>query len=358
MNEQSFDPRVTHEANDVPIGPLKTAASVAGDIFTGISIPKPIKDNALKAFNRLCTAAIDVPVAYLEGVVAEKRAETQARIKLINDTNQQIADQLDVRPEYAQAAVKKFGARIVREQLNIDKISENAALQIQHEKSASGGGGEEAVSEINDDWLNAFEKEAGQKSTEEMQLLFGKILAGEICKPSSFSIKTIRLISQIDQGTAKLFRRFCSLSMSLRVAERDLIFDARVISLGGNAGINVLAKYGLSFASLNTLQEYGLIIPDYNSYMSFASSLVINNTVGLPIIYQNKLWALLPVAETPSDEDLKMHGVALSHAGKELLPIVDIEPNEEYTNALREFFKQKKLELVPVANPVPKEESE
>ena len=39
---------------------------------------------------------------------------------------------------------------------------------------------DQAIPDITDDWLNAFEQEAVNMSSEHMQKLFGKILAGEI----------------------------------------------------------------------------------------------------------------------------------------------------------------------------------
>jgi hypothetical protein len=97
---------------------------------------------------------------------------------------------------------------------------------------------------ISDDLLNAFENEASQASSEQMQRLFGKILAGEIRRPGSFSIRTIKLLSQPDNSAALTFHRLCSLSASLRTADR--IFDARVISMG-SAAANSLQPFGLSF---------------------------------------------------------------------------------------------------------------
>ena len=50
-------------------------------------IPAPVRRNFLKAVGQLCTAAIDIPAAYLTGVADERRAETAARIRL--STHQQ-----------------------------------------------------------------------------------------------------------------------------------------------------------------------------------------------------------------------------------------------------------------------------
>ena len=183
------------------------------------SLPPPIKKNALKAFSQLCTAAVDVPIAYLEGLAAEKRAESQARLKIIDTASEQIIRHMDSDPEYARAAVKKFSQKILREKVNLDAIVANAAREISQNKTNEVNNQNELSIEveISSDWLNTFEKEASEKSSEEMRLLFGKILAGEIQKPTSFSIKTIKLISQLDNQAAKLFQRICSMCVSLQI---------------------------------------------------------------------------------------------------------------------------------------------
>ena len=80
------------------------ALDVLGDIVSGV--PAPIRKNAFKAFAQLCTAAVDIPVAHLEGKAAEKRAETAGRIKIIEADAAEIANQLEVDPEYARIAAK------------------------------------------------------------------------------------------------------------------------------------------------------------------------------------------------------------------------------------------------------------
>ena len=122
-----------------------------------------MRRNFLKAFGQLCAAAVDIPVAYLEGKAGERRTETAARIKLMNVTAGQIAQQMQVDPEYARVAAQKFGHRVLREQINLDLISQRAACEI-HQATESSDQSEEEVSEetISDNWLNAFETEGRQ----------------------------------------------------------------------------------------------------------------------------------------------------------------------------------------------------
>ena len=329
---------------------LLAAADVVSDLISDVTLPAPIKRNALKALSQLCTAAIDVPVALLEGFAAERRAETQARIKLISHTSDQIARGLVVSPEYSNVAARKFGAKIVREQVNLDKISVVAAEQLLAETPLSDDlpEGSPTPAEINDDWLNAFEQEARHKSTEEMQQIFGRILAGEIAKTSSFSVKTIKLVAQLDDRVASLFRRLCSLSISLKIGPR--IIDARVVSLNGSASNNSLAQYGLSFDQLNVLNEYGLIIPEYNSWMDYQYCIAKGGVVNGVMRFENVNWGLVPkVGSTDDRQPLKLHGVGLTQAGRELMQVVEIETNAEYRAALFAHFETNKLDLVQLS---------
>lgn len=274
-------------------------------------------------------------------------------MRLINASASQIAKQMRTDPEYARAAATKFAHKIIRERVNLDEVSEIAAADLKSEPLNAGNAEQQPEAPpISEDWLNVFENEAAQMSSEQMQRLFGKILAGEIRRPSSYSVKTIKLMAQVDNSAAALFSLLCSLSVSLRVPNSNIIVDARVVSMG-NAAANSLQDYGLGFSALNILQEYGLIITDYNSYMDYRSAVVDEGKAGWPIIYQNTQWALIPKVAPPLSQSISeafnVHGVAFSRSGNELLSIVDITPNEKYTAALNHFFDQQGMTMAPVA---------
>ena len=113
----------TPKQSPTPEDGAVTPLEVATDLLLDSTIPAPIRKNAFKAFDRLCSALIDVPVGALERRSAEKRAESEARIKIIGENAAQIAGQMNVPPEYAQRAGNKFAEKIIREQVNLDKIS-------------------------------------------------------------------------------------------------------------------------------------------------------------------------------------------------------------------------------------------
>jgi hypothetical protein len=307
------------------------------------NIPAPIRKNAFSAFNRLCTAAIDIPVAALEGNANEKRAQSLARVKLIETTTEQIARQMQTDPEYAHVAVRKFGEKILKERVNLDQIAGLAAEELTSGDANTTTSETPEASPISEDWINIFEDEAAQMSSEQMQQMFSRILAGEIRRPSSYSIRTIRILAQLDNTAASLFNRLCSLSISLAVPDTNTLLDARVVSMG-SAATNSLQAYGLGFDQLNILQEYGLIISDYGSWRDYRLS-VVNETngarvVGLPLNYMNTPWVFVPKAGASHMGEFRVTGVALTRSGKELLSIVNKTENAQYTGALTNLFDQ------------------
>jgi hypothetical protein len=333
---------------------VDSALAAIGDavsgLVTGDSLPAPIRKNAFKAFDALCSAMIDIPVAILQGKSIERRAETNARIQLINANAEEIARQMQVDGAYAQAAVAKFGRRILQQQTNLDKICGVAEAEVRRLQSGDPDSSisTESTPEISDDWLNSFREQASTKTSQEMQILFGKILAGEICRPASFSIRTVQIMGQLDSRTANLFRKLCGLAISLKL--ENLVLDVRVASLGGNAAQNSLIEYGLQFETLNILQEHGLIISDYNSFMDYRPAIARGNKVTVPFVFENKQFAFVPKVpgDWPLEKAFKIHGVGFSASGKELMGIVQIEEDEKYSAEFLKFIDGSGFDIAKV----------
>ena len=324
---------------------LDHITDTVGDLVTGV--PAPIRKNFFKAFGQLCTAAVDIPVAKLQSRADEIRAESKARIRIIEEQGEQISKQLKVPQEYIYKAGEKFASKVVKEQINLDEIGMHAANNLRNEQFDEKS--KETTAEINDDWLNEFENYAKLKSSDEMKMVFGKILSGEIMQPGAFSIRTVRLISQLDNKAAQLFQILCSQAISINIGTH--IIDARVASLGGNAASNALSNYGLSFGNLNILQEYGLIISDYNSWMKYAPCIANEkNQVSAFLNFNGTDYGLIPTDKEKYDKTLKISGVALTKSGKELLNIIPKKKIKKYHQAFVEFLDSEHLKLKKVNN--------
>ena len=201
------------------------------------------------------------------------------------------------------------------------------------------------------DWNARFFNDIQDVSTEDTQLLYAKVLAGEVERPGSTSIRTLSILRDLNQSTAMLFRTLCSACIYFGPVDDD-IRDARVISLGGNAGSNALQKYGLGFGDLNVLNEHGLIISDYNSWYDYRRIIGIPlpdrepRYVRFPFTFQGRSWVLEPTTQRRGDEEFRLEGVALTRSGQELSRIVELQSMEEYHRDLIDCFEKKGLHMV------------
>ena len=202
------------------------------------------------------------------------------------------------------------------------------------------------------DWTARFFNEVQDVSSEEMQTLWAKILAGEVERPGSTSIRTLGVLKNLDRSTAKTFRRFCSTAVSFRDIDNSLV-DVRVASLHGRADTNALESYELGFGALNVLNEHGLVIADFHSWFECGAWAGVKygeplQLVRLPFLFQNKFWVLEPKSGGYKETKFQLYGVALTQAGKELSQVVDLEPMSEYDRELRTFLDKRGFRMVEV----------
>ena len=210
------------------------------------------------------------------------------------------------------------------------------------------------------DWTARFFNYMQDVSSEEMQSLWAKVLAGEIERPGSISIRSLSILRNLDQATAKLFQKLSSCCVIFEPGS-ERISDARVPSLGGNAGENSLQEFGLSFGELNILNEHGLVISDYNSWYDMKMCIGITTPgsgqqsaiLRIPFRFEDRYWALVPPSQWILGSQYRLSGVALTQAGRELSQIVGCEPVPEYCQALASFFASQNLTMTEVTSPEP-----
>ena len=66
---------------------------------------------------------------------------------------------------------------------------------------------------VSEEWLERFMDSAGFVSSEDIQLIWGKILANEFERPGSTPPNMIRILSEITPKLAKVFRVICSMNV-------------------------------------------------------------------------------------------------------------------------------------------------
>ena len=272
-------------------------------------------------------------------IIAE--AQTHARSTLI-PTESRMRGQLDI----GHTVTQRIQFQEAKRQRSIEAVVQQAAFEL--------GDRNVRDHDPDHDWTARFFNEVQDVSSEAMQALWAKVLAGEVERPNSTSIKTLSILRNLDTATAGIFRTLCSTCVSLRSDDHE-IRDARVPSLGGHAGDNALRKYGLDYNKLTLLNEHGLITSDLNSWSDYRIVLGGDSESGprRPILhfsFQGRLWVLVPKGQRDKGEEFRLTGVALSRSGQELSRAVTLEPMEEYAQALRQFLEDGELRMVEVGN--------
>ena len=271
-------------------------------------------------------------------------AQAQARAQLISPGSA-IQGELDI----AETVNQRIQFQEEKRQRNIGAVVSHAAAEL--------GDKDVPNSETDHDWTARFFNDVQDVSSERMQILWAKVLAGEVERSGSTSIRTLGILRNLDQTTAQVFKMLCSMCISIGVVDghQSIFVDVRAPSLGGDTTGNALKKYGVDYGMLNLINEHGLIIPEYNSWRDYKACIGLpfsgkKEVLRLPFEYQERYWILLQTAERSMDEELRIDGVALTKSGQELSRIVGRDPMDEYTQDLMEFFEGKKLQMVEAKN--------
>jgi hypothetical protein len=322
-----------------------------------------------KNLSKVAGYLLIIPKTILDNWASERKAVSDARIQITKASGKALAKgvekSIETDTNLISLAKEAHTNKILKQQTNIAKIVEIAIDETEAKQIATRAtkvledtaSVAEEVLEISEDWLNSFESEAINMSSEHMQILFGKILAGEIKKPSSFSIRTLKLMGQLDTDTASLFQRLCSLTCTSynfyinNIQSTLKIEDSRVIYVDTLTDEHGLSSFGISYTDLTELAEYGLIASDFNSYMTYGGGIFhTGHFVSSPIDYVDKTYNIVSKEEKPefTADVVRFYGVQLSKAGKELLKIVEKKENEKYTAALKMLLDKRGLALQTV----------
>ena len=297
----------------------------------------------------------------VKGEAKAKRvqAESQANtIRIITNAQAEARSTL-ISPEAVVEGEVTLGALVdqriqfqeQKRQSNIESVVQQAALEL----------GDEEVQDhqVDHDWTARFFSDVQDVSSEQMQALWAKILAGEVTRPGSISIRTLSILRNLNQDVASLFTRLCCICVFLGNDEIQ-VFDARAPVLGDFKEGNALRDYGIDYISLNLLNEHGLITSEYNSWRDYNTCITVwpsereEEMWVVPFSFQGKYWLLKPMSKRNAKQEFRLHGVALTASGQELSMVVERSPDVAFADDLKQFFSTRKLQMVQVDTGFPR----
>ena len=211
--------------------------------------------------------------------------------------------------------------REVKKQEHIDAVTRIAIEQLQNEKDVSD-------TPVNEDWTVRFFNIVEDVSDEQMQQLWGKILAGEVKSPNSYSIHTLELLKNLSKPEAELFEKAANYSIFGN--------NAPFVFIGGNN--EILQRNHFTFDERLLLIELGLIQSETNIALKYETSL---NDVDY--IYHSGKYVIKATRKSNSPK-WQFPVLRLTRVGEELIKLLTPIAIDDY---IKEFyFYLEKLGLV------------
>lgn len=179
---------------------------------------------------------------------------------------------------------------------------------------------------VDDDWMVLFFDKAKNVSKEELAIIWGKILAGEINTPGKFSKSLIHILSIIDSEEALIFQKVANFSVTIGEKKYVILFD--------NKYKDIYSKVGLKQEDILKLIDIGLV-----QHNSFGGTIRAIENVKLKYFdYELDIPATCKVA---------IGNIILSKAAEQLLSLMeDKKKVEEFKNFLPEIINSDNLEIL------------
>jgi len=207
----------------------------------------------------------------------------------------------------------------IKRQRNLASIVSTAYDQLESIKSVS-------HEPVDEDWITRFFSVAEEITSEEMQKLWGKILAGEIATPRTYSLRTLDILKNINKDEAELFSSVGKYAIKGELAS---------FIIGDNNYIETVI--GISLSDRLFLEELNLLnnnIFDYSFEKSSQDSINEFKYAERTIIVNKK-----------ADGEHRIPIFKFTNCGEELLNFVESSFSEEYFDKFLSMIENENIDI-------------
>lgn len=179
-------------------------------------------------------------------------------------------------------------------------------------------------------------------SSEEVQELIAKIIAGEYNKPGTYSMNTLQVIKTLGKSELELFERMCSLVINGGQIPQELF------SLPDGAK-PIMEKLKLDFGRLQELQSLGLFLPN-----DMTQTMDNEEKKRFALIYFDKQILFEPI--NPEDSNsltIRFPGFyCLTSVGKQIIQHLKPVSNPDYFEWLKKNYHLPNYKITEQITPV------
>jgi len=228
-----------------------------------------------------------------------------------------------INPTIEERTQERLNFQEAKKQLNIENVTAFAAEELKNEPPVS----EEPLDE---DWTTRFFNIVKDVSNEEMQALWGKILAGEIKQPKTYALRTLELIRNLSRNEANTFMKVANLA--IKIGNENYLFKTNDDNLLSNL-------YQINYRDIALLIEIGLIQPgDFVNYQLLQSAIDTQSVfTSSDVVIIAKIKANIPTIQMPVN--------VFTNAGNELIKLINPKPPFEYLAAVANSIKNDNVEV-------------
>ena len=239
------------------------------------------------------------------------------------------AAEVEARTKYKVALIEAQGQETLANYVMAKESRKLSNTMAVIEKAQSHFTEGEQVSDepIDEGWENRFFNIVEEISDDELREIWGRVLAGEIKKPKSYSLRTLECLRNLNKEEASLI-----VKVAPYYVNNDFIYK--------NCPISLVENY--------VLQECGILLDDGNS-IQFGFRVDAHTNHALVLDCENAL-----VMQNDSDNIIKcdLRIFKLSTAGKEIMNLITIDKdirdffikslvNDLYAQGFSKIYKQK-----------------
>lgn len=211
-----------------------------------------------------------------------------------------------------------------KKQLNIENVTAYAAEELKSEKEVTD-------EHIDDDWITRFFNITEDISNEEMQAIWGRILAGEIKKPKSYSLRTLELLKNLSKEEADCFMKFC---------KAKIVSGNKYFIYNQDNGKLLEGEFDITFSDILLMTELGLISSENNFEFSFPPTLQTEDTILMN--YGNKGIVFYRGGNVPKQP---IQVLLFTKTGIELSRLVSQTPNQNYIKKICSSFNHENVKI-------------
>lgn len=240
--------------------------------------------------------------ALAEPWLIKRRAKAEGAAEVIRAESRTQVLEIEARAENRRLAQE------VRRQGNLEAIVQQADTILSAQKVPP------APEPVNPDWTARMLSSAEDVSDDSMRVLWARILAGEVTKPGSYSLRAIETVKNLSKQEAAQFNTLCSIGFRQEATLYPMIFDTE------SAALRAL---GLNFTVISELEAIGLLrFEPLNGFtaMEVSRALVFTLADGREVGVRRD-----------SNAPLRLGKVRLTTTGEQLAHLTVGHPNSNHT---------------------------